>query len=281
LSGDYVVRARTTLKQLRTWFEVKGWKVLPRDKHRWRRLYWIADFACVAYPRDQKRAIRRECLKVAPDLSDDDIHELTAHTRDSNKWWTADMSAAVWGISARARDRHKLWGFGANDVPNYEWRIQRNLEKDAQRKRDERAAKSTGRPRGRPGLNMTPAEKKAHRNAQAAERMKRYRLRKNPSAPIRTTADALKRNADLPPPPTPVDRSRAPQASRRVHNVTVGDEDSIILVSSPPICPARAPKSAPRPGDATEDDGGCALATPPPDRSERGYGKIISSRSAT
>lgn len=221
---DYVVRARCILKYLRAWFEIQGWKAIPRDKRRNGRLRWVADFACVAYPRDQKRAIRRECLKVAPDISDDEVDRLVDYTGTSNKWWTADMSATVWGISARARDRHHLWGFGANDDINYEWRIQRNLEKDAERKRIGRAAKRSGRPRGRPRLDMTPAEKKAHRNSQAAERMKRYRLRKNPSAPIRTTADALKRNAAHPPYPTTIDQRREPKATRRLLDDDIDDE---------------------------------------------------------
>jgi hypothetical protein len=48
-----------------------------------------------------------------------------------------------------------------------------------------------------------------------------------------------------------------------------------ILPHSPPIVPARAPQSAPRPGDVTDDDGGFAWAAPPPERSRRGSGSAI------
>jgi hypothetical protein len=66
-----------------------------------------------------------------------------------------------------------------------------------------------------------------------------------------------------------------------VTEFVTGSDDAPIIIPAQPNVPAGAPKSASGPGNATEDDGGYAVAAPPPDRSERGYGKIISSRSAT
>jgi hypothetical protein len=59
-----------------------------------------------------------------------------------------------------------------------------------------------------------------------------------------------------------------------------GDAAPILLVTSPSVVPARAPQSAPRPENVTEDDGGYAMAPPPHERSRRGSGKNISTRSA-
>ena len=266
---DYATIARCILKDLRTWFEIKGWKAVPRDRSRDNRLCWIADQASIAYPKDPKQAVRRECLRMSPDLSEHDIAKLIAHTEGSNKHWTPDHSAMVWGIGAHDRDRYQLWGFGACDDINFEWRIRRNLEKDAERKRIGRAARSSGRGRGRPRLNMTEEERRAHDKALAAKRQQKRRMsRFNPSAAIRkNTPDGLNRDAPRPPSPTPADRRRAHQASRSLHDVTGGDDDAILLITSPPISPARAPKSATGlPHDVTEDDGGCAMAPPPHQR---------------
>jgi hypothetical protein len=145
----------------------------------------------------------------------------------------------VLGITVRDRQALELWFFGACDGPDFERRLQENRDKAATRQRRSRAGRRTGRQRGRPKLELTADEKKARRNAQAAERMKRYRLRKNPSRTIKNI--------------NPVTH----------FSVT----PSPILVHSPPTVPARAPKSAPRPDDMTDDelivDGGVALARRP------------------
>jgi hypothetical protein len=72
-----------------------------------------------------------------------------------------------------------------------------------------------------------------------------------------------------------VDASVSPHPSyngRRtcVIEIVTGSDDAPIIHPSPPICPARAPQSAPRPGDVTEDDGGYAAAAPPHERTRSG-----------
>jgi hypothetical protein len=212
---DYAIIARTRLKDLRIWFKRNGWDELPQGE-RPGRLQWIADHAWVAYPTNPKPAIRRRCREIAPDLSDDDLDQLIAYTEQSNKRWTPDQSAMVWDITAHDRDSHALWSFGACDDPDYEWRRNRNLEKDAERKRNERAARSTGRPRGRPRLELTPEEMKARRNAQAAERMRRLRLRKNASATKEEDISRTELSVTAPSPilllPAPIVPARAPKA---------------------------------------------------------------------
>jgi hypothetical protein len=194
---DYTMKARSILKNLRIWLKVKGWEILLKDKRRHSRLRWLADHACLANPKNQKAAVRRECLKVAPDLSDDEVDDLIAYTKASNKRWTPDQSAAVWDIGFLHRERHRLWHFGAFDDINYERRIDLNLEKEAARKRNARAARSSSRPRGRPRLNMTADERREHDKALATKRQQKRRAsRLNPSAANRKiTPDGINRDA--------------------------------------------------------------------------------------
>ncbi|CAL77690.1 hypothetical protein BRADO3932 [Bradyrhizobium sp. ORS 278] len=79
------------------------------------------------------------------------------------------------------RERSKL-GFryrGAEDDPDYEIRLAAKRVKGAASSRKYRATRSSGKRRGRPSLNLSPEEKQARSNAQAAARMYALRLRKN------------------------------------------------------------------------------------------------------
>jgi hypothetical protein len=62
-------------------------------------------------------------------------------------------------ITVRDREALQLWFFGADDDPAYERRNARKREKAAARARKSRAARSTGRPRSRPALDLSPEAK--------------------------------------------------------------------------------------------------------------------------
>jgi hypothetical protein len=247
---DDALRARGRLSNARKWFTHLGWEVLPQNERGI--LHWAADHAWVAGPANRKQSVRRWCRRWAPWLSDADIADLIAHTERSSKNWSHDQSAAVLRVTVRDREALKLWFFGACDDPDYERRLQINREKAAARQRRSRAGRRTGRKPGRPKLNLTPEEMKARRNAQAAERMRRHRLRETPSRSIKNINPVTYLSVSDPCPillPAPIEQRRAPQASRRL------------------------------PDDVTEDamivDGGCALAPPPPHRTRRGSGSAI------
>jgi hypothetical protein len=255
-NDDDALRARGRLSSARKWFTHCGWKVLPHNERGI--LRWGADHAWLAGPTNPKQSVRRWCRRWAPWLSEIDLVELIAETEHSTKNWSHDRSAAVFRITVRDREALKLWFFGACDDPDYESRLQINRDKAAARQRRSRAGRRTGRKPGRPKLDLTPEEMKARRNAQATERMRRLRLRKTPSRSIKNINPVTYLSVTDPCPillPAPIEQRRAPQASRRL------------------------------PEDLTEDemidDGGCALAPPPPHRTRRGSEKIITTRSAT
>jgi hypothetical protein len=250
-----VMFARGRLKEARTWFAHKGRSVLPHNERGERIVQWVADHAWIGYPANPEANIRRICRPLAPWLSDSQLDDLIKATNTSTKNWSHDQCAAVLEITVADCLAQGFRFLGAADDPEYQTRQEARRVKKAASARKRRAAKSTGRKRGRPKLALTPEEMQARSNAQAAERMRKFRLRKNASP------DKIKKTG----PAT---------------DLIVTDAGPPIILKSPPIVPARAPQSAPRP-DELIDDGGCALAAPPHERSRRGSSRIISTRSAT
>jgi hypothetical protein len=145
-------------------------------------LRWYADHAWVGYPSHPEAAVRRLCGKLAPHLSDSDLDQLVDETVDSNKRWSHDQSAIVLRLGIRDSRRLKLWFLGCDDDANYEIRIGLKKAKDAAKKRKRRAERSSGRPGGRPPLDLSPEQMAARIKAQNAERARRCRAsRKTPS----------------------------------------------------------------------------------------------------
>ncbi|WP_156438443.1 hypothetical protein [Bradyrhizobium valentinum] len=137
----------------------------------------------------------------------------------SNKRWTSDQSAMVLEITVRDREALQLWFFGADDDPHFEQRIKLKRAKGAARARKCRAARSTGRKRGRPALELSPEEMAARIREQNAERQRRRRAsRKNPSRDIIDIGSVTDLSVTLPQTPillpAPLDVRRAPQARR-------------------------------------------------------------------
>jgi hypothetical protein len=174
--------ARGRLKEARQSFARRGWEILPQGIRGQLILKWVADHAWLAYPADPKSAVRRHCGQLAPWLKEDGLAELVATTAESNKRWSHDQSATVLEISMRESQSSGFRFLGCDDDPTYERRLKVKRAKNAARQRKFRAANSTGRKRGRPRLELSPEDRLARSNAQAAQRMRRSRaLRKNPS----------------------------------------------------------------------------------------------------
>jgi hypothetical protein len=181
-SDKTVLIARGRLKEARKWFTRRGWEVLPQGLRGRLILQWVADHAWMAYPSDPKGAVRRECRRYAPWLKGAELEELVEATKKSNKRWSHDHSATVLEISMRDSQALGFRFLGCDDDPTYERRLKIKRAKNAARQKKFRAANSTGAKRGRPALQLSPEDKLARTNAQAAERMRRLRaLRKNPS----------------------------------------------------------------------------------------------------
>lgn len=178
--ADRVMFAICRLANGRTWFEDRGWKVLPQNERGHRILEWGAFHAHVASPANPERSVRRWCRRWAPWLTAADLAFLVVQTADAvdrGAKWSHDESAVTLCIGWRDRERLRLWHVGANDDPDYEHRNALALEKDAARKRRSRAERATAG-RGRPGLGLSEQEMAERRRAQNAERSRAARARK-------------------------------------------------------------------------------------------------------
>src|SRR5258705_5463443 len=142
--------ARGRLKDAKRWFTDRGWDVLPQGLRGQAILKWGADQAFLASPDNPKRSVRRWCRRWAPWLTANELDELVAGTDHSNKRWSADQCAITLEITVRDRTALRLRFLGACDDPNYETRLAVKREKRAARNRVYRAARATGRNRGRP-----------------------------------------------------------------------------------------------------------------------------------
>jgi hypothetical protein len=192
--------------------------VLPQNDRGERIIQWVADHTWIGYPSGPEAAVRRICWPLAPWLSDSQIDDLVETTRTSNKRWSHDHCAMVLDITVADCLAQGFRFLGAADDPDYLERERARLVKKAASARKRRAAKSTGRPRGRPRLDMTPEERRAHDKALATKRQQKRRMsRFNPSP------DKIKKTGP-------------------VTHFSVTDPTPIILLA-PPIVPARAPQA--------------------------------------
>jgi hypothetical protein len=129
-------------------------------------------------------------------------------------------------------------------------------EQDRTRQARRRRKSGAGKRRGRPSMGLSAEEKKARSNAQAAQRMKAKRAQSTTGRPRGRPKNPLRKNSHAP--------SYIRELDRDELSVT-----ELIVLSAPPIVPARAPQSATGPDDVTDDeivDGGCAWAPPPHQR---------------
>jgi hypothetical protein len=231
-----VIQARGRIKTARRWFAIRKWKTLPQGDRGQRILELIADHAWLAYPSDPKGAVRRICGPLAPWA---DLDQLIARTINSNKRWSNDQCAAVLEISVRDSQTHSLRFVGAHDDPEYQIRAAAKREKNAARARNSRAAKSTGRPRGRPKSEV-PAWVAAGSNSERS--YYRHKARGTAQSGSKNASRHISNNKErdgisLPPGPEPAVERGAPQAPPSRHPEPI--ESDIIV------------------------DGGFAGATPP------------------
>ena len=203
-SSDFpVIQARGRLAIARKAFEHRGWTKLPLTTRGMRILLCCADHAWLANPTNPRQGVRN-WLKRHTRLSHIKIDFLVEIVEKRGKRWTNDQFATTLEITVL--DRMSISGdfrfVGASDDDDGIARAAINRAKDAARKRASRAANSTGRKPGRPAtLNLSPEEKKARSNAQAAKRMRNMRaLRKTPSEFLESIkkSDAIKRNISRP-----------------------------------------------------------------------------------
>lgn len=155
-----VIRARGRLKDARKWFAHRGWDVLPQGRRGQAILNWGADHAYLASPTQPMRSVRKWCERWAPWCKGAELDQLLEDVKKSNKRWNHDQCATVLEIGVSDRSALGLRFVGAADDPNYKIRLMVKREKDAARARKSRAARSTGRPRGRPKAQV-PAWKAA------------------------------------------------------------------------------------------------------------------------
>ncbi|MDN4982367.1 hypothetical protein QY049_03905 [Bradyrhizobium sp. WYCCWR 13022] len=201
LTSNAAMRARCILSEMRRLFEHLGWKFLPQTDRGLCILRLGADLAWLAGPSNPELSVRRWCRRYGQAFGPK-LDMIVAATETSNKLWTTDQIATVLGVTADDRAAMGFRQIGACDDPSYEKRAKIKAEKDAERHRRRRAARSTGRKPGRPALKLSQEEKLKRSNSLAAERMRRMRqrrkaLRKTPSVFFfyNKLVDAIKRNA--------------------------------------------------------------------------------------
>jgi hypothetical protein len=145
------MRARGRIGNLNKLMAVRQWDVLPQGRRGQRILRWACHHVWRAADRNPERSVRNFCRKRAPYLKPAEVDQLVAATADGcTTWWSNDDSAAVLEVGVCEREANTLWFIGACDDPDYEMRNMVKAAKAMMRARRRRAAKSTGRPRGRP-----------------------------------------------------------------------------------------------------------------------------------
>ena len=241
MAADQKMIAIGRLANARKWFAHRGWDVLPDNERGQRILQWGADHAWQAGSKNPKRSVRCWCRKWAgPWLTNAELDQIVRETEEREKRWSGDQSAAVLEIGVRDREHLRLWFFGADDDPNYDHRQQLKRAKDAARKRKSRAARSTGRPRGRPSLDLSPEAKAARVREQNAARQRRRRAsRKKPSRTLIDINPVTHLSVTTP---------NTVEGSAGAHK-RAGVEPQLIAIGGVPLAPVT---------------GGCALAPPPP-----------------
>lgn len=156
-----VLKARGRLKEARKLFAHRGWDTLPQGRRGQRILAWCAIQAWLAYPSNPEAAVRRVCSPLAPYLKEAEWIELVAETKIANKNFSHDQSAMVLEIPVSYSLAHGLRFLGADNDPDYRERHQAKRERNAACQRKRRAARSTGRPCGRPALPLSEEERLA------------------------------------------------------------------------------------------------------------------------
>jgi hypothetical protein len=163
--------ARGRLKAARKLFEHRGWKELPQGVRGQRVIAWGAVMAWLAAETDQKRelSVRRWIRCWWPRIKDAELDQIVADTVVANKRWSNDECAIVLEVGVLDRPI-SLQFIGADNDHHYEIRNGIRRAKAAARARKCRAARSTGRPPGRPALQLAEEDRIARRRAQDAER---------------------------------------------------------------------------------------------------------------
>jgi hypothetical protein len=177
-----VLIARGRLKNARHWLDHRQRRVRPKSRRGRIILGWVADHARLAYPRDPDGAVRRECCKFAPTLTEAELDELVVASELSNKSWTPDHSAMVLGISFEDQTPSISRFLGCDDDLNYDRRRERRESNNAAAARKYRASKGASTKRGRPALNLSEADKLV-RKAAEAERKRVARAVKSSGRP--------------------------------------------------------------------------------------------------
>jgi hypothetical protein len=151
------MRARGRIGNLNKLMAVRQWDVLPQGRRGQRILRWACHHVWRAADRNPERSVRNFCRKRAPYLKPAEVDRLVAATTDGcTTWWSNDQSAAVLDVGVCEREANSLWFLGACDDADYEIRGMIKNAKAMMRARRRRAAKSTGRPRGRPASATGP-----------------------------------------------------------------------------------------------------------------------------
>jgi hypothetical protein len=226
-----VMFARGRLSDAKKVFAHRRWGVIPSGIRGRRIVQWGADHAWLAASANPKRSVRNWCRKWAPWLKDAELDLIVAETETRNKHWSHDQSAAVLEIGVTDREELKTWFLGADDDQDHEQRRAIHKAKNAARQRRYRAAHTTGRKVGRPGLVLSPEDKLSRRRAQGAERARKFRAsRKNTSRDIDSlnTTESVDTETDsvtefsvtLAPDPTPGPESRERPSDRRLAPTT-------------------------------------------------------------
>jgi hypothetical protein len=175
-----VVKARGRLADAKRWFDHRGWDFLPDNDRGRLILTWAADHAWVAGTKNPRRSVRNWCRKYAsPWLSDSELDEVVSQAEARNtphpQRWSHDQSAVTLEYSISDRKELPLQFIGADDDPDYQWRNQHKLSMNAASARKYRAKRRSGRPCGRPRLDLSESEKVARKRKQSAESSARHR----------------------------------------------------------------------------------------------------------
>ena len=177
-----IMKARGRIKKARRWLDHPRRRVRPKSRRGQIILGWVADQARLAYPADPESAVRRLCREFAPRLTEAAIDELIVASETSNKTWSNDQCAVTLGISF---DDNLEIGFrfiGCNDDPNYDRRREREDAMSAVYSRRYRAKNGASTKRGRPRLDLSEADKEVRR-ALDAERKRLSRAAKSSGRP--------------------------------------------------------------------------------------------------
>jgi hypothetical protein len=165
------MQARGRLKNFNKLLATRSWDVLPQGRRGQRMLKWAAHHAWRAADRNPERSVRNLCRKRAPYLKPAEVDQLVAYTADrATTWWTHDDSARVLDVGVCEREANELWFLGACDDPDYEIRGMIKNAKAMMRGRRRRAAKGTGSKGGRSRLELSPDEMAARKAQDAARK---------------------------------------------------------------------------------------------------------------